>query len=181
MDTIYKSLIKLIFETKFKRRTATRLAILLLGITLLIIGALTQRFNFTPIIAHNFTLGPTPAPSITINLVIKDEKGNVIPNPRESAPYNIQLNGTVINAENLFVYLIVDDGYAQFVQPGLGQNTSRDFAGSSYLGIESDSRSLNKLYKIFAVVTDKKYKEYDVLEQSTIKARSNIIEALRTH
>jgi len=118
---------------------------------------------------------PTSIVSIEDN--IEDENGNPI--DKSSAPFKVRVRGTVSNAQGLYLYLVVDDGNAQWIQPGLGQNVEGDFEENVYLGIENDPDSLNKQYRIFAVVTDKEHRENEHLDRGRIKASSAEIDLFR--
>ena len=122
-----------------------------------------------------------PTPNITIIDDIRDEQNNVI--QRTASPFKILVRGTVSHANNLFVYLVVCDFSAEWIEPVecLGANIDKDFSGYCYLGIIDDPNSMNKLYKVFAVVTDREYKSYEHLDRKTIKAESNKLDVYRTH
>ncbi|MBN1638757.1 MAG: hypothetical protein JW866_07310 [Ignavibacteriales bacterium] len=98
----------------------------------------------------------------------------------KSAPFIIYIEGTVSNAKDKFLYLIVDDSNALWIQPGLGANINGEFSGNYYLGIKDDPNSLNKWYKIFAVITNKEYKAYEHLDMKTVIAESKKIKLYRT-
>ena len=77
---------------------------------------------------------------------------------------------------------MVDNG-VEWIQPKLSWVTSTDvtkrFEGYCYLGEINNPASLNKMYKIFAIVTDRKYKEYKHPDKRTIRANSKEIELFR--
>lgn len=97
----------------------------------------------------------------------------------KAAPFIIYVEGIASNAKDNFLYLIVDDGNALWIQPGLGPNINGVFAGNCYLGIKDDPNSLNKWYRVFAGITDKKYKPYEHLDMKTVKAESKKIKLYR--
>jgi hypothetical protein len=120
-----------------------------------------------------------PSPTVTISDNVEDENGDPI--AKNSAPFKIRVNGTVSNAEDLYLYLVVNDGNAAYIQPeDLVLEANGAFEGYCYLGIGDDPESLNKEYEIFAVVTETEYDDYKHLDQKTVKARSNTISATRT-
>ncbi len=127
------------------------------------------------------TLEPVPVlakPVVRIEDSLRDENGHLVAN--DSAPFHVGVRGTVAEATGLYLYLVVDNGRAEYIQPGLGQNIAGDFEGDCYLGLKDDPSSLHKPYKIFAVLTDKVYHEYDSLDQASVQATSNLIELWRT-
>jgi hypothetical protein len=118
-----------------------------------------------------------PDPQVTINANVEDEIGNAI--DKNSAPYAVYVRGTVANAEGLFLYLVVDDGNAEWIQPGLGPVGHTQFAELVYLGEPSGDASL-KRYRVFAVVVNKEHKVGDHLDNNTVKVYSNVVELIRT-
>jgi len=114
-----------------------------------------------------------PKPSLTLTLA-----PDVNP---DRASFKVAVSGTVADAKQLYTYLVVDDGNAEWVEPGLGFNRDGPFFSTAYLGLETDERSLNKWYTIFAAVTDKEHKEYQHLISSAVRARGSPIRVYRTH
>ncbi len=108
---------------------------------------------------------------------VKDE--NHQPIVEEEAPFKVYVTGEVANAEELYTYLVVDDGNHEYIEPGLGFGIDKAFSGYAYLGIIDDPASFNKWYHVFAAVTEKKYKPYQYLERETVKALSNGIDMRR--
>ena len=103
----------------------------------------------------------------------KDENDNVVDKKR--APYKVRIRGTALNANGYYVYLVVNDSNAEWVQAGagLGANIAKDFSGHCFLGNPDDNHSLNKWYEIFAVITNRAYKAQEHLDRGTIKAESS--------
>ncbi len=120
-----------------------------------------------------------PDPLVTINANFEDQTGNAI--DKKSAPYAVNVRGTVTNAKGLYLYLVVNDGNADWIQPGLGQVGHEQFAALAYLGEPSGELSLNKTYRVFAVVVNREYKVGDHLDNTTVKGYSNVVELVRTH
>ncbi|MBN1638756.1 MAG: hypothetical protein JW866_07305 [Ignavibacteriales bacterium] len=120
-------------------------------------------------------------PNITIVDDIRDEHHNPI--EKDSSPFKVYVKGTVSNAKDLFVYLVVCDFNYEWIQPVecLGANIDKEFSGYCYLGIIDDPNSINRWYKIFAIVTNKKYKEYEHPNRKSIIAESNKVDLYRTH
>ncbi len=123
-------------------------------------------------------LPPSSTPKVSINNDIRDENGQII--NKKSVPFKIHVTGNVSDAQDFYLYLVVKNDNGEYIQPGLGQGMDGDFAEYCYLGIESDSKSLNRQYKIFAVVTDKKYEASEHLNRGTVKASSTTIDLFRT-
>jgi len=118
--------------------------------------------------------------SAVVNIVsIADQNGNEI--TRNSVPFIISVEGTVANAKSLYLYLVVNDGNAEWIQPGLGANMDKSFSGNCYLGEIQSSESLNKWYRILAVVTNTSHNKYDHLKRETVVAQSDVIKLYRTH
>jgi len=124
--------------------------------------------------------GDLTVPSITILEEISDTRHEKIQS--DDAPHIIYTRGVASNSKNYYIYLVVNDFNAEWIQPtsGLGKNVEKDFSGNCYLGIANDSGSRKKWYEISAVATDREYKEYDHLDRKTIKAESNKIKLYRT-
>lgn len=94
-------------------------------------------------------------------------------------PFEVFVKGTASISDDMYVYLIVYDGVAEYVQPDLVRTANNGFEGYCYLGKEVDSGSVNKRYTVFAVVTDQKYGSHSQLDRNTVKAISNTIELYR--
>ena len=119
-----------------------------------------------------------PKPQVTINANVEDEIGGAI--AKDSAPYIVYVRGTVANAEGLYVYLVVDDGNAKWVQPGPAHIAQQQFAEKVALGEPTGVGSLNKRYRVFAVVVNREYGNGQKLDSNTVKATSNVVELIRT-
>lgn len=155
-------------------------AVLGIGATFFI---MVQRITRLETQIERFTITPDTKPSrgtTTIQIsAIKDEGGHVV--AINAAPRIIEVEGRVSGTEGLFVYLIVNDGYADWVQRGLGANVRRAFTGRCYLGAENQQESLNKFYRVFAVVTSKEHGPYDqYLDRNSIASVSEEIKLFRT-
>ena len=74
----------------------------------------------------------------------------------------------------------VDDG-KEWIEPGLGAITGKDFSGKCYLGDKTSKESINKQYKIYAIVSNTSYTPYEHLQRESVIAQSDIIELYRTH
>lgn len=97
----------------------------------------------------------------------------------EKAPFEVTIVGTVSHAKNKYLYLVVDDGRAEWIEPGLGYGYNGEFYGKAYLGIKDDINSLNKWYSVFAVVVDKEHNKFSHLDKKVVKAKSEIIRLYR--
>jgi hypothetical protein len=119
-------------------------------------------------------------PKVTLTSDVRDIAGLQV--ELNKAPFQVRVRGDAKNAQNHFVYLVVDDSHVLWIEPlqGLGPKTKGDFVALCYLGIQSDTMSINKPYRIFAVVTNKPYSDYDHLDKETVIAQSNAIELVRT-
>jgi hypothetical protein len=104
------------------------------------------------------------------------------PVDNKHAPFKVRVEGVVSNAKNYYVYVVVNDGYAEWIEPvtGLGANVDGNFSCECYLGESGKDKYLNRLYKVYAVVTNREYKEFKKLDRKTIKAKSDEIELFRT-
>jgi hypothetical protein len=124
-------------------------------------------------------IGPQ-SPMVSLIDDLQDEKNEII--DKTKAPFRVRARGTASDSRGLYVYLIVNDFNAEWIQPtaGLGANVDKDFLGHFYLGIKDDPRARDKLYKVFSVVTDRPYKEFDRLDRTTVKAESESFELFRT-
>ena len=131
------------------------------------------------IVSGGYLLRGKDAPIVAIDSDVKDIAGRTI--DKWAAPYQVYIKGTVSNAENLFCYLVVDDGNAEWIEPGLGKGIDGEFDGNCNLGIKDDARALNKQYVVFAVVTDKEHQEYEHLSRESRKAVSRRIKLYRTN
>lgn len=120
-----------------------------------------------------------PRPSLTLAPEVTDETGRPI--NRREAPFKIRVKGTATGVDRSYVYLVVDDSNAQWIEPtaGLGPNVGGEFSGYCYLGEIGARDSIGKLYRIFAVATNREYTEHEKLDRRTIQAESSIIELLR--
>jgi hypothetical protein len=118
-----------------------------------------------------------PDPQITISTNLEDKVGNIL--DVKDAPYEIFVRGTLSNTKKLYVYLVVDDGNAQWIQPDV-TNTNSEFTGYAYLGEPNDQPSNFKRYSVYAVLVDKKYKVKDKLDTASVIAYSNRVELIRT-
>jgi hypothetical protein len=118
-------------------------------------------------------------PNVAIDPEVNDITGTLV--DKRAAPYQVVIKGTASNAGNLFCYLVVDDGNAEWIEPGLGKGIDGEFNGNCHLGIKDDPRSLNRQYVVFAVVTDKEHKEYEHLSRESRRAVSHRITLHRTN
>lgn len=120
------------------------------------------------------------APAIMID-AITDARGE--PVDKANAPLIIHVTGKVVNAMNWYFYLVVHDGDAAWIQStiGLGHMVSNsfDFFGHCTLGSPHERSSIDKRYRVFAVVTDTEYERYQRLDETTVLARSNLMELFR--
>lgn len=98
----------------------------------------------------------------------------------EQAPFEVPIQGTVARAQKSYLYLIVDDGNAEWVQPGLGYGYDGEFFAKAYLGIKDDTKSRDKWYSIFVVVCSQEHKKYEHLDRKTTLAISQIVRFYRT-
>lgn len=110
---------------------------------------------------------------------ITDQKGNEI--KRDSAPFIVSVKGTVSNGHGKYLYLVVDDGNFEFIEPGLGFVIENNFTGNCYLGLQNSSQSLKKWYKIYAVVTVEKHEPYEHLRRETVITKSETNELFRKY
>lgn len=99
---------------------------------------------------------------------------------KNDASREVFVQGTAINAINHYAYLVVDDFNISKIQPGLGAKTTEKFSGVCVLGVINNQGHINKRYKVFAVVTRRKYSPGDPLDRETIIAQSGVIELFRT-
>ena len=131
------------------------------------------------IVFGGYLLRGKGTPIVAIDSEVKDVAGRTI--DKRAAPYQVYVKGTVSNAGNLFCYLVVDDGNAEWIEPGLGKGIDGEFDGNCNLGIKDDNRAMNKPYVVFAVVTDKEHKEYEHLSRESTRAVSRRIKLYRTN
>jgi hypothetical protein len=110
--------------------------------------------------------GDPPAVAVSIRI-------NVI-NPAK-APFDVSVEGSVSRAAERYLYLVVDDGNAEYVEPGLGYGYDGGFSAKAYLGIKEDPNSKNKDYSVFAVVCTQEHKEYEQLDRKSVLATSQTI------
>jgi len=132
---------------------------------------------------------PTPIPSTSIpiatsaSISINTIQGNgdpVIEVPYViEVPFKVFVKGTASISDDLYVYLIVYDGVAEYVQPEVIQTADNGYEGYCYLGEENNPKAINKRYTVFAVVTDQKHGSHTRLDRNTVKAISNPIEFYR--
>jgi hypothetical protein len=119
-------------------------------------------------------------PMITIDN-ITDRRGNKV--DEKNAPYIIHVTGTAVNARDLRLYLVVNDGNTAWIQStiGLGHISSNvaDFFGHCTLGTPQETSSIARSYRVFAVVTDIEYERDQKLDKTTVIARSHSIALLR--
>jgi len=101
----------------------------------------------------------------------------------QKSPYRVLITGKVENAKNYYTYLIVNDYYHEYIEPvsGLGRGVNNEFSNFCYLGKKDDLDSTNKHYSVSAVVVDRKYQAYDVLDRKTIVSESNKLLFFRTN
>lgn len=118
---------------------------------------------------------PSPAPAssaVTLNLAPDFD--------RQHAPFKVDVNGTVAGARDFYTYVVVDDGNAEWIQPGLGYNRDGAFYSTACLGLEKGEDSLNKWYSVFAVITNSEHKQFAHLDAATVRARTEPIRLFRT-
>jgi len=108
-----------------------------------------------------------------------DSIGSVI--NKKYAPFQVRVKGEVAGAMDSYVYLIVNDNDKEWIQPGLGEHIDNEFSGICSLGARDNIAFLRRPYTVSAVITNKKYQEFEVLDRSTVLAQSNKIELIRTH
>jgi hypothetical protein len=123
---------------------------------------------------------PAPEPRLTLSPEVVGVRGEPI-HPR-AAPFIVRVKGTAAHVNGLFVYLVVRDANAEWIQPtgGLGRVVGSEFSGGCHLGDQKDrEKSINQEYECFAVATTAEYSEYQRLDGATVKARSNVVRLLR--
>lgn len=117
---------------------------------------------------------------IVINDDLKDKQNNSI--DKNQAPFIVKVTGKVSGAKNNYVYLVVKNINAEYVQPkgSLGINVDGNFSGYCYLGIENDRQSLGQSYTLSAVIVNREYGSHEILQRKTIIKESNKFELIRT-
>lgn len=113
-----------------------------------------------------------PGPAVTLALA-----SDVDP---QHAAFTVEVTGTVAGATRLYTYIVVDDGNAEWIQPGLGYNRDGVFHSRAYLGEAKGEASLNKSYSVFAVITSSQHNPYQHLVAGSVKARTEPIRLHRT-
>jgi hypothetical protein len=126
---------------------------------------------------NNPTPTLTPTSIISISNDVKDIGGHPI--GINNAPFKVSVSGTVLNADGLNIYLIVDDGNHHYVQPEGGTNVGREFSILCQLGKEDDLDSGGKQYTIYAVITNEIYAPYAWFEGKSFIAKSDNIDIIR--
>ena len=120
------------------------------------------------------------APTIMID-TITDARGEKV--DETNAPFIIHVTGKVVNVMHLYIYLVVDDGEAAWIQStvGLGYMTSNsfDFLGHCTLGMPNEPSYIVKKYIVFAIVSNIEYERYQKLDATTVVAKSNAIVLFR--
>lgn len=104
---------------------------------------------------------------------------NFIPIDLSKSPFKVSVQGIATHTKNKFVYLVVKDSTAEWIQPGLGKNVQGEFEGWCYLGIKDDFVSTGKSYVIFGVVTNRVHGEYEHLDRESIMGESKHIQLTR--
>lgn len=99
----------------------------------------------------------------------------------ETAPFEVPIQGTVSRAKGKYLYLVVYDGNAEWIQPNLGYGYDGEFMVSAYLGIQNDEESKNKWYAVFAAVCSQEHKKYEHLDRTETIVTSEIIRLYRVH
>jgi len=120
------------------------------------------------------------APTIMID-DITDARGEKV--DETNAPFIIHITGKVFNAMHLYVYIVVDDSEAAWIQStvGLGYMASQnfDFLGHCTLGMPNEPLYTDKRYIVFAIVSNIEYERYQKLDATTVVAKSNEIVLFR--
>src|SRR2546425_3288008 len=121
------------------------------------------------------------APRIVLHEDLTDARGDQV--DKTKAPFLIHVTGTVVNAMNLYVYVVVHDGEGATIQStmGLGYmiSDSFDFFGHGTLGRQEETAARDQRYEVFAVVTDKAYERDQKLDETTVMTQSNVIALFR--
>ncbi len=157
-----------------KRLASSKVAIIvaLIAAIATIIAALIAAGSFDNIF-HFFT----PSPTISISNDVKNISGQSI--GINNAPFQVYVSGITSNTNGLNVYLIVNDGYHHYVQPGGGANVDKDFSILCQLGKIDDPDSFGKQYTIYAVVTNDTYADFAFFEGKSFIAKSEEIHITR--
>ena len=116
-------------------------------------------------------------PSLSISDKVYDKMGTLI--DINNAPFEISIKGNCSNVKDKYLYLIVEDENIQYVQSGLGLNYDGAFEGKCFLGESGNDKSLNKNYKVFAVIVNRSYQPFDVIDRETIVIESQKINLKR--
>jgi len=118
--------------------------------------------------------------TIIISDDLRDDHNNLI--DKNNAPFIVQVTGSVSDAKNYYVYLVVTNNNMSYVQPNgsLGINVDGNFSGYCYLGIKSDKNSLGKPYILTAVIVNQKYGSHEELKRETLVKESNKLKLIRT-
>jgi hypothetical protein len=121
-------------------------------------------------------------PSIMLFNDITSEMDSIGTVDKEHAPQRVRVKGVASNAMNYYVYVIVNDDIAEWIEPvtGLGAHVDNNFSGECFLGESRNKAYRNKLYKVYAVITNREYQKYNHLDRKTVIAQSNEIELFRT-
>ncbi len=121
------------------------------------------------------------APRIVLHEDLTDARGDQV--DKTKAPFLIHVTGTVVNARNLYVYVVVHDGEGATIQStmGLGYiiSDSFDFFGHGTLGLPEETAARDQRYEVFAVVTDQAYERDQKLDETTVITQSNVIALFR--
>lgn len=117
------------------------------------------------------------APTVSITS-ISDEQGRMV--EKNTAPFVVEVRGVAEKTKGKYVYLIVKDARAEWIEPGLGRDVTGEFEARAYLGVRDDPASIGTSYTIFTVVTDKPFQQYEHLDRETIKAESKHIRLTRS-
>lgn len=99
----------------------------------------------------------------------------------EAAPFEVPIQGTVSRGKGEYLYLVVNDGNAEWIQPSLGYGYDGEFVASAFLGIEDDNESRNKWYVVFAAVCSQEHKKHEHLDRTETIVTSEIIRLYRVH
>lgn len=145
------------------------------AISAILVALITSPWWFEKVFSEQ-----TPPPPAVLIKGFEDEQGDV--NIKHNAPFKVYVRVSVAHGQGHYLYLIVDDGNGQWVQPPLGEiGEGTEYTGACYLGRQDGQSSLNKTYRIYAVVTNTPYEEGDQLNLSTVEAKSEVYELFRTH
>lgn len=117
------------------------------------------------------------APTVSITS-IHNEQGRII--DKNVAQFIVLVRGVAENTKSKFVYLIVKDASAEWIQPGLGNNVTGEYEARAYLGESDNPLSIGSSYTIFTVVTDKPSQQHGHLDRKSIMAESKHIRLIRS-